>query len=405
MGLDTYRTRTSPFLLIAVTMAGCAVTIAGCAGPGGEGGSDAVPRASLGEPLAQFEDGLGSLRGARELADGRVLIADGFGEALIVWAPGAGADTLTNVGQGPQEYQLPDGLFPLPDGGTLLVDLGNVRLTRIDADLAFGETWPIARGGLGPDMTMMLPGATDREGRIYYEARIGGMMAGTDSAAIMRFDPATDETEEIGRIKLAEQERTESGDANNQNVSIRPVPYSAEDAWGAAWDGRVAIARADGYRLEWLASDGAATLGGPVPYEPVAIGGADREEWLAALGGGLRVEVTADGGAPRMSMSRAPAGAGEATAADFIWPPVKPAFAPDGVLSDGEGRAWVRRHVPAGTPPLFDIFDARGERIAQVELPEDRRLVSIGEGGVYLSRSDEFDFAWLEKYAIPDIAG
>ena len=385
---------------VAAASAGCGVV-----GAGEDGGSSDVVRTALGEPVALFGDGLGSLRGVRELPDGRVLIGDGFGEALIVWTPGAGADTLTNVGGGPQEYELPDGLFPLPDGGTLLVDLGNVRLTRIGADLGFGESWPVAQGGLGPEMTMMLPGGTDRAGRIYYEARLGGMMAASDSAAIMRFDPATGETEEAGRIRLPEQERTESGDANNQNVSIRPVPYSAEDAWGVAWDGRVAIARAEDYRLEWIGPDGSAMTGGPVAYEPVDIRGADRQAWLDALGGGLRVEVTADGGAPRMSMSRAPAGESDANPADFNWPPVKPAFAPDGVFTDTEGRAWVQRYVPAGAPPLFDVFDARGVRVAQVALPEDRSLAAIGESGVYLSRSDEFDFAWLEKYAAPAIDG
>ena len=376
---------------------------AGCAGT--DAGSGEVPRASLGEPVASFEDGLGSIRGVRELPGGRVLIADGFGEALIVWRPGAGADTLTNVGQGPEEYQLPDGLFPLPDGGTLLVDLGNARLTRIEADLGFGATWPIAGGASGRGMTMMIPRATDREGRIYYAERVGGMMSESDSAAIMRFDPASGETAEAGRIKLAEQEREESGDANNQQVSIRPVPFSAEDAWSVAWDGRVAIARTDEYHLEWIAPDGMTTTGRAVPYEPVGIRGADQEEWLALLGGGLRVEVTEDGGARRMSMSRAPSGAGDASPRDFEWPPVKPAFAPNGVLTDPGGRAWVRRHVAAGAPALFDVFDARGQRIAEVELPEDRNLVAFGEDSAYLTRSDEFEFAWLEKYAAPAVGG
>lgn len=364
-----------------------------------------VPRASLGTPVSRFEDGLGSMRGVRELPDGRVLIADGFGEALIVWTPGADADTLTNVGQGPEEYRMPDGLLPLPNGGTLLVDLGNARLTRIEADLGFGETWPIAQGGLGAGMTMMIAEATDRDGRIYYEQRLGGMMAVSDSAAIMRFDPASGETAEAGRVRLPAQERRESGDANNRNVSIRPVPFSAEDAWTVAWDGRVAIARADGYRIEWIAPDGTTTVGTAVPYDPVRIRGADQDEWLAGLGGGLRVEATSDGGAPRISMSRSPPGAGDANPRDFEWPNAKPAFAPNGVRTDAQGRAWVRRHVPAGDPPLFDVFDARGERVAQIELPPDRSLVAIGEAGVYLTRSDELDFAWLEKYPLPALGG
>ncbi len=364
-----------------------------------------VPRSSFGAAVATFEDGLGSMRGVRELDDGRVIIADGFGAAVIVWTPGSGADTLTNVGQGPEEYRTPDGLFPLPGGGTLLVDLGNARLTRIDADLGFGETWPIAHGDPNTGMTMILPVGTDRDGGIYFQQRLGGMMGTSDSAAVARLDPATGEISEIGRVRLAEQTRVESGDANNRSVNIRPVPFSDQDSWNVAWDGRVAIARADDYRLEWLDRAGGVTRGPGIPYEPVRVGRADQEEWLEGLGGGLRVEATDDGSGMRMSMSRAPSGAGEADPSDFEWPDAKPVIPVGAVAIDGEGRAWVRRHVRAGEAHLYDIFDADGRRIAQVELPEDRRLVAFGAENAYLVRSDDFDFAWLEKHPVPALPG
>lgn len=364
-----------------------------------------VPRVSFGPVVAAFEDGLGSMRGVRELEDGRVLIADGFGAAVIVWTPGAGADTLTNTGQGPQEYRTPDGLFPLPDGGTLLVDLGNARLTRIEADLGFSETWPIAQGAPNTGMTMMIPVGTDREGGIYFQQRLDGMAGTSDSAAVARFDPATGEISEAGRVRLAAQKRTESGDANNRSVSIRPVPFSDEDSWNVAWDGRVAIARADDYRLEWMGPAGGVTRGPEIPYEPVRVGRADQDEWLEGLGGGLRVEMTDDGGGMRMSMSRASSGAGDADPSDFEWPDVKPVIPAGAVEIDAEGRAWVRRHVRAGEVHLYDVFDARGQRIAQVELPEDRRLVAFGAESAYLVRSDEFDFAWLERYPMPTLPG
>ena len=364
-----------------------------------------LPRASFGPAAAAFEDGLGSMRGVRELEDGRVLIADGFGAAVIVWTPEAGADTLTNTGQGPEEYRTPDGLFPLPDGGTLLVDLGNARLTRIEADFNFSETWPIAQGGPNTGMTMMIPVGTDREGGIYFQRRLDGMTGISDSAAVARFDPATGEISEAGRIRLAAQERTESGDANNRSVSIRPVPFSGEDSWNVAWDGRVAIARAHGYRLEWMDPAGGVTRGPEVPYEPVRVRRADQDEWLEGLGGGLRVEMADDGGGMRMSMSRTPSGAGDADPSDFEWPDAKPVIPAGAVAIDAEGRAWVRRHVRAGEVHLYDVFDARGQRVAQVELPEDRRLVSFGAASAYLVRSDEFDFAWLEQYPMPALPG
>lgn len=360
-----------------------------------------VPRHTLAAPVATYADGLGSMRGVRELSDGRVLVADGLGEALIVWTPGAGADTLMNTGQGPEEYRVPDGLFPLPNDGTLLVDLGNARLTEIGSDLSFGETWPLAEGGMGPGMTIRIPVGTDDQGRIYFQQRVGGMMNMSDTALIARFDPASDATDHLGSVRLPEQKREESGGANNRSVNIRPVPLSPQDAWNVAWDGRVAVARAGDYRLDWIDAEGAVARGGPVAYQPVSIRRADQEAWLETLGGGLAISMESDGGPPRMSFNRMGGSDQLGDPDDYEWPDEKPAFPGSAVRVDAQGHAWVERHRSAGEPRLFDVFDASGNRVHQVELPVDRRLVGFGEGTVYLTRSDQYDFAWLEQYAAP----
>ena len=81
----------------------------------------------------------------------------------------------------PEEYRTPDGFFPLPDGGTLLVDLGNARLIRIEVDLSFGETWSTGRGAPGTGLAMISPVGTDRTGGIYFRQRLGGMTGMSDS--------------------------------------------------------------------------------------------------------------------------------------------------------------------------------------------------------------------------------
>ena len=83
--------------------------------------------------------------------------------------------------RGPEEYRTPDGFFQLPDGGPLLVDLGNARLTRIEVDLSFGETWPVAQGVPGTGLAMISPVGTDRTGGIYVRQRLGGMTGMSDS--------------------------------------------------------------------------------------------------------------------------------------------------------------------------------------------------------------------------------
>jgi hypothetical protein len=364
-----------------------------------------VPVVTLSGPAATYPDGLGSLRGVRQLSGGRLLVADGLGQALIVWTPGAGADTLTNIGEGPDEYENPDGLFPLPDGGTLLVDIGNARLVELDANLEFGDTRPIARGQTGPGMTLLLPAATDDGGFIYFHrAEIGVEGGMRDSASVARFDRQSEDIVDLARIKIQDTKRQESGSGNNRNISIEPIPLSPQDAWGVAPDGSLAVARSSDYHIEWIRPDGRIVRGPAVAYEPVRVGTAEQEEYFEDRSGGIMIDMEmSDGGSPRMSMSR---GSSEAAnmrrdIARYEWPDVKPAFTPRAVTVSPAGHAWVRRSRPAGEPTLFDIFDSEGIRLAQVALPPDRQLVGFGDDAVFLVRSDELEFAWLEVYELP----
>ena len=115
------------------------------------------------------------MRGVRELEDGT---RDHRG--WLRWRSDC-VDTRRRCGHADEtarrreEYRTPDGFFHLPDGGTLLVNLGNARLTRIEVDLSFGETWSIAQGAPGTGLAMISPVGTDRTGGIYFRQRLGGM--------------------------------------------------------------------------------------------------------------------------------------------------------------------------------------------------------------------------------------
>ena len=149
-----------------------------------------VQEHALAGPAAAFPEGSSRLSGMRELADGRVMVADGLGQVLVIADLASGAaDTIGAEGQGPDEYREPDGLFALPGDSTLLVDLGNGRLTAIGPDGALGETTPIAQPA-ERGLTLVLPRATDRGGWIYFQ-QMGGLGAGRglpDSAAVVRFN-------------------------------------------------------------------------------------------------------------------------------------------------------------------------------------------------------------------------
>ncbi len=388
---------------VALLVAG----VAACAGEAGATFEQGQAQDGL-TLVASYPESFGLVRGVRELPDGTVLVADPLSKTLQKVDLAAGtAGVVGSEGQGPREWTQPDIVYPLPEGRSLLVDLGNARFTVLEPDLSFGETFPLASGQPGPGggFQVRLPEDVDGEGRIYYQGRVM-MMGGGDPpthAPIMRWNPWTDATEEVTEVMLPRREVSRSGSGDNQNVRIQQIPLTPQDGWAVGHDGTIAIARVDpGYRLDWVAPDGNVRRGPAVAFDPVPIGMAERETWIdesARRGGGVGVSVEAGPGGVRTSFSRGGAG-GRQGVNDYQWPQVKPPFDPSGVLVSPSGEAWVLRSAPAGAGVTYDVFDPTGALRTQVKFDGSRRVIDFGEESVYVVRYDEFDLQFLEKYSL-----
>lgn len=161
----------------------------------------AVP---LGEADAAWDEGFSVLSTVRELPGGRVLVADPISQIVVALDLDAGvADTIGGVGSGPFEYRQPDAVWPPPEGRTLLVDLGNGRLSVLSPDLEFGDTRPFAtvdpREGT---VLRAIPHAVGGAGRIYFGG-LRGSAASPDSMTILRLDFDTDAVDPVGVFKRA----------------------------------------------------------------------------------------------------------------------------------------------------------------------------------------------------------
>ncbi len=357
----------------------------------------------FGAPDAVAAEPRGSISGIRVQQGEAVLVADGVEGRLVRLSPDLTEATVVGrEGQGPSEYRQPDGLFALPGDSTLMTDLGNGRLAVLAPDGSIVRTEPIARDGDDGGMMLVLPAATDAEGGIWFLSRGGPRMSLDDSAQVRRVDPATGELETVARLAPPPMTRSTSGGAANMEERIMPIPFGPEDAW-AVGPGGLAVVRAEPYHVERVQPDGSVIIGPEVEWEPVPVRRADQEEWLDGLGGGLMVMVSMENGVRNTSFSR---GGGRPSGMDmdsFEWPESKPAFTSRGTSVDYAGRVWVRRNVKAGEPPLYDVFGTDGRRSGQVELPPGRTLVGFSRDYVYLARTDELDFRWLERYTEPTI--
>jgi hypothetical protein len=130
----------------------------------------------------------GYIGGVRELQDQRVIVADPLGVALVIADLNANSiDTIGHIGAGPEEYRQPDRVLPLPGDSTLLVDLGNSRLTVLDPDDRFLEHYPIARQTASGANALIVPRFTDGLGRLYFLAEgVGGRRSSSNSTGPVR---------------------------------------------------------------------------------------------------------------------------------------------------------------------------------------------------------------------------
>ncbi len=365
---------------------------------------------TLDSPDRAFPQSFAIVQTVRELPDGRVLVADPLRRLLaIVDFDGGTMEPVGHEGDGPTGYRAPDTVWPLPGDSTLLVDLGNARLTRLGPDMGFGPTSPIqlSEPEPGREMILAIPLAIDGRGHIHTRSAgtMGVSAPASDSVAIVRLDRVTMTAEPVAMVKREDrQTRARGRSAINQSVEVTAVPLSPEDAFGVAADGRVAVARVGDYHLEWHAVDGSVIRGPAIAYEPVPVRTAEKEQWARErnrAGGGIEISVEITNGSTRMSFARGGLLPDDEDLDRYDWPAVKPPFYAGPIPVDGLDRAWVRRHLSAVERPVYDVFGADGRRLGSVRLPANRQVVGFGDGVFYAVAWDDFNLAYLERYSLP----
>ncbi len=389
-----------------------------------------APR-TLPAPNATFEEPFSQIAGIRELANGKVIVADGRDK--IVSLVDLAANSATKIGRegsGPAEFGLPARLFTAPRDTTLLWDPLNSRYLVLGPDgkpvttfmIEMAPPAPARAPGGGAAPAGGPPGAfrmggmstarvADARGRLYAESspitiNAEGQPVSADSVAITRYDRVTKRLDSLAWVRTPKNNSQVTGSSGNMNIRIGGSnPLAPRDEWTVFPDGRVAIVRASDYHVDWVLANGQKKSSPAIRYTPIRMGEADKreEEALRVKARANQMMITMSNGPEGMRRSAQMGPGANAPPLEPLtdWPAVKPPFRPGAgsVWARPNGDLWVRRTEPAGAKgTLWDIIDAEGKVSYQVRLAEGINLVGFGNGTIYTTKADEDDLLYLQRH-------
>jgi len=380
------------------------------------GSAEAQQKASLDKPTAEYAESFTTISSIRELPSGKVLVADRSDKIVqLVDLLAGSAIKVGREGSGPGEYALPIALVPLPDGTTLVLDPLNRRFLSVSADGKPGAFMDLPRPpSNGPGGPVMMIGGfdvrgVDAKGRIYFQAAPFGPNGTTlDSVAILRWDRSNADMDTVAYVKLPAGSASATSSGGNMRVMIGGGKrFTPAEAWGVAGDGRVARVLPEPYRVVWVAGPSRMAAGPVVPYTPMKVTEADKQEFIEAQKKNRPMMITMGGPGGGGGGRVATGGGGNIQVPPPEFADTKPPFVagPGGggtVLVAPEGEVWVLRTRPAGDKiPTYDVFDATGKLAKKVSLKPNSRVAGFGKGVVYVVRTDDDDLQYLQRFARP----
>ena len=346
-------------------------------------------------PNAALREEFSDIRGVRELADGRLLVSDYRDERVVLVDLARQTVTpLLTRGSGPREARIPTRLIPGPGDSTLVVDLGNNRLILLDEDGTPVRTILAEHQGI-----LGLRGV-DAAGSFYYAVPAWSEPRALpgDSVRLIRWDPRSAREEPIATVQ---GERMRSDIREPARIPRIPtVGYASQDGWTVDDQGRVRIVRSGGYRIETRAPGAPAAIGPSYAYPTRAVTAADRVAWVRRF----MATSPMSGKGPEGGLGQSPA-VTEAEVAVLTrgtqFADRHAMFNAGDVVAAPGGILWVGRPMEPGDTARYDLFDAGGRRVSQIQLDPGRRVMAVGRRGAYVAYESGSGIQFLERYSVP----
>lgn len=329
--------------------------------------AELVPEVTIGVIEGDERYMFGAIHSIAVGEDGRIFVMDGQLRALRVYdADGSWVGDWGRSGQGPGEFQQPDGgLTVLSDGRVVVRDPGNARLQVFSPDGSPLATWPVIHGGFNTGSPFYRHGDTIMTSQV---VNLGEVAVQDWQSGLVRISPSGEVLDTLD-IPTVDFEPARIVATLDGGTSMTSVPWSIDEAW--AW-------HPDGFFIHGVSDQYSFTLlrdGAPARFErtftPIPVTTAERAQAVATS---------------TQSMRR--------TDPNWRWngpeiPAAKPAF--DALFAGKDGRIWVYRQGEAyevedpnydpSDPDaieirwredrLFDVWEDDGTFLGTVRIPRD----------------------------------
>jgi hypothetical protein len=383
--------------------------------------SSLPPIRPLGAVVARAKVEIADVQAVRVLSDGRVLVNSPASRRLLLLDStlATARAIVAASGNSAPEYAAPNGVLVAARGDSSFLIIGASKIDVIDPAGNVVRSLAIpARDAAAGEVA-----AGDREGRVLHippapffllfvpREFVGDtIITGPEVVPLLRYDPATGRTDTVATIHGPRRRqaitRWENG---GRGVSAQdPFPLIGDD-WTVLSDGTIAIARLQGYSLEWISPSGVQVAGPSVAHTWVAISAAGKQRIVdsmrvvhnaahadslfpidsarydsLALVAKANPEAITDSAGKRLSLGPRPVRLQFVAPTDL--PDSMPPFAPAGMVADSEDNLWIQNYSPARTGGgiVYDVVNRKGALVDRVELPPGASLLAFTPGFAFL---------------------
>lgn len=321
--------------------------------------------------------------GAARRSDGRIVVADGGGPALLLFdADGTPAGAFGRSGGGPGEFLTPMLVGLLPGDSALVHDQRQGRFTVVTPEMTLGRMFTAEDQGAFP--VAMLPDgllAVRVRGAGFGDTPASGVYDGASPLVFMGREGALLDTLGTFPRRATYMRIAES------SINLLRMPFGTETSYATTRD-RLHLGTGASFEILSFGRAGALAriLRADVPGRPVT------DQDLARY--------------TEAAVARAPEPARPGIRTMYREVPVPEHTPAHGALvTDAAGNLWVQRYRFADEPSTWAVFDPDGAPLGTVTTPDGVTLLEIGDEYILGAGADELDRPYVGVWSLERVPG